>query len=248
MGTPGNSEGWPEFGGQPDGLPDLPPGWGPIVIPDDPAELAAEAALIRRELRQQARRSTWRRRLGLGRTGGLPAVRLTLLIMPLALIAALGSLFAVAWPGQQRQPAAPRASTGGSPGRTLPALDLVDAGAAPVALRGLLPAVILLTDGCACAEQVTAAATAAPPGVTVIVVTSGRSRPSPLPSPASVVGAPVRALADPAAELRGLVQVEPRPDAATAVLVDRTGSIVRVLPTLASPADYQLDLPALTRR
>ncbi|WP_329105136.1 hypothetical protein OG792_31735 [Micromonospora sp. NBC_01699] len=248
MGTPGNSEGSPEFGGQPDGLPDLPPGWGPIVIPDDPAELAAEAALIRRELRQQTRRATWRRRLGLGRTGSLTAVRLTLLIMPLALIAALGSLFAVVWPGQQRQPAAPRTSTGGSPGRTLPALDLVDSFAAPVALRGLLPAVILLTDTCACGDQVTAVAMTAPTGVTVIVVTSGRSRPSPLPSPPPVVGAPIRALADPAAELRGFIQVEGRPGAATAVLVDRSGEIVRILPALGSPTDYQLDLPELTRR
>ncbi|MEV4627885.1 hypothetical protein AB0J90_16515 [Micromonospora sp. NPDC049523] len=254
MGTPGNSEGWPENGGPPDGLPDLPPDWGPIVIPDDPAELAAEAALVRRELRQRARRSAWRRRLGLGSTRRLSAVRLTLLIMPLALIAALGSLFAVVWPGQQRQPAAPRTSTGGSPGRTLPALatlpalDLVDSNATPVALRGLLPAVILLTDSCTCTDQVRATASAAPVGVTVIVVTSGQSRPSPLPSPPPVAGAPLRALADPAAELRGAIQVEPQPGAATAVLVDRFGEIVRVLPTLTSPTDYQTDLPVLTRR
>lgn len=246
MGTPENADGWPENSGPPDGLPELPPEWGSIVIPDDPAELAAEAALIRRELRQQARRTAWRRRLRLSR-GGPPALRLTLLIMPLAVLAALTSLFAVVWPGQHRQPATPRASAGGSPGRTLPALDLVDADAAPVALRGLLPAVILLTDGCACADQVTAAAAAAPPGVTVIVVTSGHSRPSPLPSPPPVVAAPVRNLADPAAELRGLVQTPPRPGGATALLVDRNGQIVRVLPTLGSPADYQANLPQLTR-
>jgi len=40
-------------------LPDLPPDWGPIVIPDDPAELAAEAEQLRAELREAARRSRW---------------------------------------------------------------------------------------------------------------------------------------------------------------------------------------------
>ncbi|RKR88961.1 hypothetical protein BDK92_3295 [Micromonospora pisi] len=246
MGTPGNTEGWPENNGPYDGLPELPPDWGPIVIPDDPAELAAEAALIRRELRQRARRAAWRRRLGLSRNSH-SALRITMLIMPLAVLAALGSLIAVVWPGQHRQPPAPRVSTGGAPGRTLPALDLVDSEAAPVALRGLLPAVILLTDGCACANQVAAAAGAAPPGVTVIAVTSDRSRPSPLPSPPVAAGS-VRNLADPAGELRGLVQVAPQPDHPTAVLVDHTGHIVRILPDLTSPADYQANLPQLTHR
>jgi hypothetical protein len=248
MGTPGNSDGWPDNAGPPDDLPDLPPGWGPIVIPDDPAELAAEAALVRRELRQQARRSAWRRRLGLAPGGGLSAFRLALLITSLALLAALTSLIAVVWPGQQRPPAVPRATTGGTPGRTLPALDLVGADAAPVALRGLLPAVILLTESCTCAEQVAAAAGAAPTGVTVIAVTSGRSRPSPLPARPPVVAGPIHALADPAEELRGFLHVTSQPGAATAVLVDRAGEIVRILPALTSVADYQADLAQLAVR
>jgi hypothetical protein len=248
MGTPGNTDGCPDNAGPPDGLPGLPADWGSIVIPDDPAELAAEAALVRRELRQRARRGAWRQRLGLAPDGGISALRLSLLIMPLALLAALTSLFAVVWPGQLRQPTASRTSSGGSPGRTLPALDLVDANATPVALRGLLPAVILLIDSCACADQVTAATRAVPAGVTVITVTSGQSRPSPLPSPPPMVTGPLHALADPAAELRGFLQVTAQPGTATAVLVARSGEIVRILPVLTSSADYQADLPQLAVR
>src|SRR5260370_261981 len=45
----GNGDGWPpDGGGQPDGLPGLPPEWGTIVIPDDPAHLATEATKGRR--------------------------------------------------------------------------------------------------------------------------------------------------------------------------------------------------------
>ena len=52
-------------GSQSRGLPDLPPEWGTIVIPDDPAELADEAEALRRELRGSARRTRFRKVLGL---------------------------------------------------------------------------------------------------------------------------------------------------------------------------------------
>ncbi len=56
-----NGGGRPPDGG---GLPDLPPEWGTVVIPDDLTELDDEAAVIRRDFRRQARRNRWRRRFG----------------------------------------------------------------------------------------------------------------------------------------------------------------------------------------
>ena len=56
----GDGGGWP-----PDELPELPPEWGTIVIPDDASELAQEATKVRRELRRQVRQRRWRRRLHL---------------------------------------------------------------------------------------------------------------------------------------------------------------------------------------
>lgn len=51
----------------------------------------------------------------------------------------------------------------------MPAFELVDSGE-PVPLRGLLPAVILLTDTCACPTEVANTIAVAPPGVTVIAI------------------------------------------------------------------------------
>ena len=107
MGTLGNGDG---------DLPELPPGWGPIRIPDDASELAEEAAQVRRELRERVRAP--RPADGGGRvvapsfrqrtvrlTTEPASLRLPLLIMSAALLAAVVSLFAVAWPGDRRQPA-----------------------------------------------------------------------------------------------------------------------------------------------
>src|SRR5690348_1286098 len=101
----GNGGGWP-----PDELPDLPPEWGPIVIPDDAAELARDAARVRRELRRDARGRRWRRRLHLPpapprRSGDdTTALGVPLLVISIAVIATLTSLFAIAWPTKPQQP------------------------------------------------------------------------------------------------------------------------------------------------
>jgi hypothetical protein len=101
----GSGGGWP-----PDGLPDLPPEWGPIVIPDDASELAREAIRVRRELRWQARELHWRRRLHLPRGDprlgeeDLPALGVPLLVILIATIATLTSLFVISWPTQPPQP------------------------------------------------------------------------------------------------------------------------------------------------
>ncbi|GAB3967749.1 hypothetical protein [Plantactinospora veratri] len=110
MSTSADGDGRPDNGPF-DGVPDLPADWGRIVIPDDPAELAAEAAQIRRELRLRARRDGWRRRLGLRTTTAGPApLRLCLLILSVALLATLTSLFAITWPNPQRPVATGRST------------------------------------------------------------------------------------------------------------------------------------------
>ena len=95
-------------GGPPDDLPDLPPGVGRRSSSRTTlSELADEAAPVRRELRDgpaprpaaalRGGRARRRRRAVAGRPPTL--ARLPLLIMSMAVLATVASLFAVAWPG-----------------------------------------------------------------------------------------------------------------------------------------------------
>jgi len=264
MGTVGgNGGGWPPDGGggPPDDLPELPPEWGEIVVPDDPAALAEEAALVRRELESRQRRDRRRQVLGLpprleaarpSATGGL---RAPLLVMAIAILVTLASLFAATWPGSQRP--APQRSTGTTTqGRDLPALDLVDAQGATVPLRGALPAVIMLVDGCDCAALVDETA-AARTDITVVTVVTGAqtsaqpagagppSGASPAPSEAVAPTAPVRHLGDPAGELRKSLNLGPPDGTAAVLLVTGTGEILRTLLRTASMKDFRADLGRL---
>ncbi|MEU1754665.1 hypothetical protein ABZ436_18630 [Micromonospora matsumotoense] len=229
--------------GPSDGLPDLPPEWGRVVVPDDASALADEAAQLRRELRRRSSATRWRGRLGLTpRPDGRPPLGLPLLMLLVAVLATSVGLVTVTWPrssrGTDRPTVLPQSATPAPlVGRSLPALDLVDVDQTPVPLRGLLPAMIILVDGCACAAQVAAAASAAPDGVQVVSVAGGREV-----TPAPPVGGPVRALADPAGELRAALHLPAQPGAAPALLVDRAGTVVRVLPELGAAADYRDDL------
>ncbi|MEU7825334.1 hypothetical protein [Catellatospora sp. NPDC049133] len=91
------------------GLPDLPPEWGEVVIPDDPAELAEEAERVREELRAEARaarraawRARWRRRLHLPEhidDPDQPSLVLPLIVLGVAVVITLLSLLLIAWPG-----------------------------------------------------------------------------------------------------------------------------------------------------
>ncbi|WP_320067811.1 hypothetical protein [Micromonospora sp. RTGN7] len=232
--------------GPADGLPGLPPGWGRVVVPDDASALAREAAQVRRELRRQAGRSRRRGRTGPAlRADGRPSLRLPLLVLLVALLTTLAGLSAVTWPRSPRTGDRPTVvahpTATDLTGRALPALELVDAGDSTVSLRGLLPAVIVLVDGCPCAERVTEAAALAPPGVTVVAVHGTRApRATPAPS-----GAAVRPLADPGGGLRAFLRRSPRPDTASVLLVDRAGLLVRVVPELRSTEDYRADLARL---
>ncbi|MEH1016463.1 hypothetical protein V6U90_25575 [Micromonospora sp. CPCC 206060] len=248
MGTPDDPG--PRDGGAPDGLPELPPGWGPVVVPDDASALAEEAALVRRELRERVRRGLPPRLTvppghpvpGDGRYPTRPSARLPLLVIMLAVLASAAGIFAItlARPARPtaRPPVVPAGTPDPAPGRTLPALELTDDRQEPVSLRGLLPAVIILLDGCTCTEQVGSAAAAVPAGVSVVtVVSDGR-----VPAPA---GTGVRSLGDPAGALRAFLQLPARPGTATALLVDRSGQVVRVVPEVGPAEEYRADLDRL---
>jgi hypothetical protein len=246
----GNGDGWPpEGGGQSDGLSGLPPEWGSVVIPDDPAELAEEAAEVRRELRQQARSSSWRRRLGLPpRAPGeeaQPSLGLPLLIMSIAVIATLTSLFAVAWPGRNNHGAigpqtSREASVNEPAAETMPDLVLADATGSAVRLADVRSAAVLLVEDCAaCGNLVAATVAAAPDPVTVLVV--GRTAPTLAPS---LTG--VRRLADPQQRLRPGLQLGPPQKLAAVVLVGRDGEIVQKLPAVQRVETFRADLLALT--
>src|SRR4029453_7094347 len=99
-----NGGGWPFDGGSPDDLPDLPEEWGVIVIPDDLSELADEVEAIRAELHQTEPRTRWQRiaarpAIRRPRRGAATAVKAPVLIISMALLVTVASLFASAWPG-----------------------------------------------------------------------------------------------------------------------------------------------------
>lgn len=320
-----NDDGRPERDEPSDWVRDLPPEWGRIVIPDDPAALAAEAEAVRRELRARRSRRPGDPRPALGhrrgagrprgtdsgrgassshpttgpgqppgidsagpglasgspgegapeRSGGpdrqedgpwptdvpgplryaptTAVPRLPLLVLAIAVLATLASFLAAMWPGQSRpSPGQVRETAGRWPlpadpvGRTVPAIDLVDEAGSTVALRSLLPAVILLTEECACPAAVAAAVAAAPPGVTVVAVASAMPTPGPpLTTPPAGGTIPVRSLADPTGGLRRFLRAPARPGEAAALLIDRTGQIIRFLPAVSSAEDYRADLSRL---
>ncbi|ASW56998.1 hypothetical protein [Plantactinospora sp. KBS50] len=114
-----------------------------------------------------------------------------------------------------------------------------------VSLRSLLPALILIVDGCECAGQIDAAALAAPAEVTVVALASGRVAPGPVAGRA-VTARPVRRLVDPAGELRSSLRLGAPDGSATAVLVGRSARIVRTVPGSSDPAgEYGQVLPEL---
>ncbi len=223
--------------GPSDGLPGLPPEWGRVVVPDDASALAGEARQLRRELRRRRRRTSG---LTSGPDGRPPLGLLLALIV--SVLITLTGLAAATWPRSPRSGGSPTVvpyptATAAVVG-PLPALDLVGTGNSPVSLRSLLPAMIVLVDACACRERVTEAVAAAPSGVTVVTVTEGReAETSPVPG--------VRALADPAGGLRAYLHLAPHPGTATALLVDREGVLVRVVPELGPVGAYRDDLVRL---
>jgi hypothetical protein len=251
-----NGGGWPSDGGSPDDLPDLPEEWGVIVVPDDLSELADEVAAVQAELHLAQPRGRWQRfaaRPAVRRLHriAVAGVRAPVLIISMAVLVTIASLFASAWPGPNRSPATQRtASTTDARGDSLPALELIGADGAHVPLRGQLPAVILLTDGCDCAQLIADTTAAVRPDIAVLTVTSGSTSSSvggtpPTGATPQAQGKTVRALRDPTGELRKTLNLEAPDGTAAAVLVNRAGEIVRTVKRTATVEDLRADLARL---
>jgi hypothetical protein len=253
MAVPSDNGGWPSDGGSPDDLPDLPEEWGVIVIPDDLSELSDEVAQVRAELRLAAKPSRWRRfvnRPAMRRVRkiGATAVRAPVLIISMAVLVTVASLFASAWPGPPRQPATQRTAsttddnnTGTGPGVTaLPALELIGSDGQAVPLRGQLPAVILLIDGCDCDSLVADTIAAVRPEVAVVTVTSARVTATagvgtpPTGATPQAQGKTVRVLHDPSGTVRSQLKLGKADGTAAALLVNKGGTIVQTLPRIAA--------------
>jgi hypothetical protein len=261
MAVPSDNGGWPSDGGSPDDLPDLPEEWGVIVIPDDLSELSDEVEAVRAELRLAAKPSRWSRFVNrpvmrrFRKIAGT-AVRAPVLIISMAVLVTVASLFASAWPGPPRQPATQRTAgtagdrnTGTGPGvSTLPALELLGSDGQTVPLRGQLPAVILLIDGCECDSLVADTIAAVRPEIAVVTVTSVRATAGagtpPTGATPQAQGKTVRVLHDPSGTVRSQLKLGKADTTAAALLVDRGGMIVQTFPRIASVGDLK---PALAR-
>ncbi|MEU8815965.1 hypothetical protein [Actinoplanes sp. NPDC048796] len=247
--------GWSSDGGSPDGLPDLPEEWGVIVIPDDLSELSDEVEAVREELRLTGPPTRWQRFARrpavrrLRRLGG-KAMRAPVLIISMAVLVTVASLFASAWPGPPRQPAAQRtAATPSDSATTLPALELLGADGDTVPLNRQLPAVILLIDGCACARLVSDTIGAVRPDIAVVTVSSAATASTALTPPTNTTpqaqGKTVRPLHDPTGTLRTHLKLPPPDGVAAALLVDDASKIVRLFPRIASVEDMRPFLAGL---
>ena len=239
-------------------LPELPPEWGRLTVPDDPRELAAEAETVRAELWAEANAGQQpgfvaRRRLRSGLSG--PLVGLVLM-----LIAAVGSLTIVALPYAPSRPVrAPLTTTTVADGQRdglLPDIRLPDDNGRAVTLRDIRPAVLLLMPaGCQCdgvaASLVGVSADAQIP-VGLVGAAQAPARPSASSRDRVIV------LTDPAGGLSGAItagrtaaaRMGPiaAPTGPTAVLVRSDGLIAAIVPDLRDAAQIRADLAALTVR
>jgi hypothetical protein len=242
-------------GPQPPGdgdLPELPPEWGHLVIPDDPRELAAEAEQVRAELEGRPRPNFIRRWQRSALSG--PLVSLVLM-----LTAAIASLVIVVAPSSRQAPrpapiASPTQSVG-TIGGLLPDLVLRDDHDSHVTLRHIRPAVLLLMPtGCGC-DDVAAGLVAASRESQVTVALVGTDKAPKLPTDA--LSSKTRLLTDAESALAAALAVPqtvgPRASAnvdaaATAVLVRADGVIARIVRNLQNAAELGPDLAGLTIR
>jgi hypothetical protein len=253
-----NGGNWPPDGGSPDGLPDLPEEWGVIVVPDDLSELSEEVEAVRAELHRSRHPTAWQRfaarpAVRTLRRIGAASLRAPVLIISMAVLVTVASLFASAWPGPARTPATQRtAATTDDGNDTLPALELIGSDGKTVSLRGQLPAVVLLTDRCDCAALIADTLAAVPDGIAVVTVVAGAAAgqtgaapPTTAAATQQVQAKTVRALRDPVGELRGGLGLGKPDGTAAALLVDREGAIVRKIPRTKSIETFRPDLARL---
>jgi hypothetical protein len=260
VGSRGDNSDWPSDDGSFDDLPDLPEEWGVIVIPDDLSELSDEVAAVQAELRRSGPPTRWQRFLARpairrARRFASTGVRAPVLIISLAILVTVASLFASAWPGATRTPAVQRTAdnkTTEETGDALPALNLIGPDGRTVGLRGQLPAVLLLTDGCDCTKLISDTIAAVRPDVAVVTVTAGGASVAPSSGFTPATGAApqpqgkiVRALRDTTGALRTDLNLGQPDTTAAAILVNRTGTIIRRVPRTMSVEDFRPDLARL---
>ena len=251
MASRGDNGEWPSDDSPFDDLPDLPEEWGVIVIPDDLSELSDEVAAVQAELRRSGPPTRWQRlmaRPGMRRVRriAMAGVRAPVLIISMAVLVTVASLFASAWPGAPRTPAVQRtADKTEEATETLPGLDLLGPNGQTVSLRSQLPAVVLLTDGCQCDQMVAQTIDAVRPDVAVVIVQSGAATPrtggltpatGAAPQPQGKI---VRPLRDPTGELRKTLKLGQPDGTAAALLVNRTGTIIQRWPRTMSAEDLR---------
>lgn len=257
MASRGDNGDWPSDEGSFDDLPDLPEEWGVIVIPDDLSELSDEVAAVQAELRRSGPPTRWQRFLARPpirrlRRFAAAGVRAPVLIISMAILVTVASLVASAWPGTPRTPSVQRtADRNDEAGDALPALDLLGPDRQHVSLTGTLPAVVLLTDGCDCAKLIADTIAAVRPDVAVVTVVSGAASSTATALTPATGAAPqaqgktVRALRDPTGELRADLKLGKPDTTAAAVLVNKTGTIVRKYSRVMSVDDIRPDLVRL---
>jgi hypothetical protein len=231
------------------GVPDLPPEWGVVVIPDDPSELDRESLALRRQRRRSTRRATWRRRLGLPTRTGTddenPPVGTPLLIMAIAIVAALTSLFAITLSTRAGSGTTTTAQTPAAPAVTpqMFNLSLPTANGSQVNLEKSVPAVILVLDGCTtCSQLIKDTVHAAPAKIHVLVVDRK--------APTIPAGVTATALADREQSLLATYGAGPDRNAhlagqVTAILVDTSGNVIRTFSHANAIADFHDALTAL---
>ncbi|GIF24080.1 hypothetical protein BJ973_007563 [Actinoplanes tereljensis] len=226
-----------------------------IVIPDDLSELSDEVEAVRAELRATRSPSRWQRFADRPVMRGVRklasgAVRAPVLIISMAVLVTVASLFASAWPGPVLQPATQRtASTTNVRTSALPALELINADGQAVSLRHDLPAVILLIEGCECAALVADTVDAVRPEITVIAVggtiTASTGTVPPTGATPQAQGKTVRVLHDPSGSLRTQLKLGSPDGTAAALLVSRDGEIIRTDARTASIETFRPDLARL---
>ena len=252
-----NGGNWPPDGGSPDDLPDLPEEWGVIVVPDDLSALSEEVSAVRAELQRAQHRTRWQRftdRPGMRvlRRIGSAGLRAPVLIISMAILVTVASLFASAWPGPSRPPTTQRTATTTTDegGGVLPALELIGSDGKTMPLRAQLPAVVLLTDGCLCTDLIADTSAATPAGITVVTVVTGAAAGQtgaapPTNAAPATEGRAVRALRDPTGELRSGLNLGAPDGTAAALLVNRNGVVIRKVPRTVSIEDFRPDLARL---
>jgi hypothetical protein len=236
MGEHRNGGSPPDDGGEPYArdLPELPPEWGDVTIPDDLSALDAEVRAVRRELRRTGVRIGDREPV---------ALRVPIAIMVVAVLMALVSLVVMTW---GRTPARPLPSvtlSASAAATDLSGMVLQDANGAPVALQPLLPALVLLVNGMPDAADLVRGVAALAPGPVTIVAVGIHPPTATTSQDREAFPGNVRLLADPAARLASLFTPAPGPTT-TAIMVDLTGRVG----TIVRGAGRVADLEPITSR